>query len=101
MELVNINLKESKEKIQKIVNAFKIYYDENNEFWDNENKNTAHEMIGIIILIHKKLESLENLLENKNGFESLDLDDLIYLEIKESNIIIEYYYNVFINKKGL
>lgn len=97
----NLNLDSIKEKITHIINEYNIYYENNVQKWDDENKIIAHEMLGTLIIIYKKIESIEYVLNNTEILKEINLDEIIILEVEEIKTIIEFYYKVFIEKKGL
>jgi len=97
----NLNLDFIKEKITQIINEYNVYYKNNVQTWDDENKKISNEMLGTLIIIYKKIESIEYVITNNEKFKAMDLNEIIIIEVEEINTIVDFYYKVFIEKKGL
>jgi len=93
------NLKKLKLKITEIINELKFYYEKNSKNWDDENNTIFNQMVGTIILSFKKVESIEEILKNISIYQK-EMPELLEIEVEEVEIIVNFYYETFINKKG-
>lgn len=94
MQTENI-LKKNKNTLVDIIDEFEVYYAQNHQQWSIKDMASAHQILGTLILTYKKVEHMELAIEY---FKTNDLMDVFNLELEEVNIIIDYYYNVFIQK---
>jgi hypothetical protein len=99
MRLGKENLNQLKIKINEILNELKFYYEVNSGNWDEENNAIFSQMVGTIILSFKKIESVEEILNNVSNFQK-EIPELLEIEVEEVEVIVNFYYETFINKKG-
>jgi endonuclease III-like uncharacterized protein len=99
MRLGKENLNQLKIKINEILNELKFYYEVNSGNWDEENNAIFSQMVGTIILSFKKIESVEESLNNVSNFQK-EIPELLEIEVEEVEVIVNFYYETFINKKG-
>lgn len=100
MKLAKENLDNLKNQIIEILNELKLYYEENSKDWDQKNNQVFNELLGTIIITSKKIESIEKILNNLNDFQP-SIVDLLEIEVEEVEVIVEFYYDTFITKKGV
>ena len=100
MKLEKENLDNLKNQIVEILNALKLYYEENSKDWDQKNNMVFNELLGTLIITSKKIESIEKILNNLNDFQP-SIVELLEIEVEEVEVIVEFYYDTFIIKKGV
>lgn len=97
MKDINLVLVTQKTKIFEIITNFETYYQNNYLDWDIKEITASHQILGTLIMIFKKLESMQESIEY---FIENDLLEMFELELKEVVIIVDYYHEIFRNKKG-
>lgn len=100
MKLAKENLDNLKNQIIEILYEFKNYYNLNSSLWDEENKSMFNQMVGTIIITEKKITSIESIIQKIENYQD-NILELLEIEIEEVEIIIDYYYEIFVNKKGV